>query len=205
MKKLITICAVLCLMLISTSVSWAVPVVQPPPGAPSWWNQECIYYAYGWWSADIIGTDPIISPPDNPSHWASNFLSNTDFKANIGVTNQTITVDLDNVYRPDLYKEIYIYITGTTTSTQEDILSTLDTDGGTFTGSFGGRVGDGLWSYVVSGEIHPQPDFVNLRLTVPGMTSVTNIWAGENCIPEPATICMLGLGALSMIRRKKLA
>ena len=53
MKKLITICAVLCLMLISTSVSWA-SVVTPPPGAPSWWNSETGLYAYGYWSRDII-------------------------------------------------------------------------------------------------------------------------------------------------------
>jgi len=205
MKKLMTICLVASLMLISASVSWAVPTVVSPPGAPDWWNTECPYYAYGWWSADIIGGGSLVSPPDNPSHWASNFLKNTDFTASIGLNNQTIAVALANVYRPDYYKEIYIYITGTTVSTDKPVNTVLNTDDGVFSGSQTWNIDEssGIWSYVVSGEIHPQPDFVNLMFQVPGMTSVTNIWAGENCIPEPATIGLLGLGALSLIRRKK--
>ena len=204
MKKLITICAVLCLVLGFAGVSLAVPVVSPPPGAPGWWNQEGQYYAYGWWSADIINIGAIVSPPDNTTHWASNFLSNTDFKANIGMTDQTITIDLDNIYRQDLYKQIYVYITGTTSSTIDNVDTVLDTDGGVFTGDQRWSITEnGAWSLVLEGEIHPQPDFVRLTFTVPGMINVTNIWAGENCIPEPATIGLLGFGALSLFRKKK--
>ena len=36
------------------------------------------------------------------------------------------------------------------------------------------------------------------------MTNVTNIWAGENCIPEPATIGLLGFGTLSLFCKKKI-
>jgi hypothetical protein len=114
-----------------------------------------------------------------------------------------LSINLGNVYHENLDKELYIYITGTTTSTEQDIVSTLDTDSGVFSGLWGGSVGGGNWTYTVSGVIHPQPENVHLTVTVPGLTSVTNIWAGENCVPEPATIALLGFGALSLLRSSR--
>lgn len=204
MKTLITICAVVGLMLSATGVSWAnlVPSVEPPPGAPEWWNVECEQYAYGWWEADLTAGSTDVSPPVNPTttHWASNFLSNTDFKAS--VAGNVVTINLDNEFQEHLYKEIFIFVSGTTVSTENGIGVNLDTDQGIFEGWYGGSIGSGLWSYKVEGVIDPQPWYVNLTLTVPGLTSVTDIWAGENCLPEPATIALLGLGALSLIRRR---
>lgn len=209
MKKLLTICAVLCLMLGSACVSWGVPMVSSPSGAPSWWNEEGVHYAYGYWSADIIAIGGAVSPTNDASHWGSNYLANTAFRADVGlgINNETISLDLANVYHADLYKQIYVYITGTTTSTMENVSTALDTDSGVFTGTETWSIDQATstWSYTLEGEIHPQPEYVRLTFTVPGMTSVTNIWAGENCIPEPATMSLLSLGALSLIRRKKLA
>jgi hypothetical protein len=212
MKKLITICAVLCLILSSvSSANILPPTVTAPPDAPSWWNAQGTLYAYGYWSADIISGGSQVSPPVDASHWGSNYLSNTDFKASIGIgaDNGTVSLELGNVFRQDLQKQIYVYITGTTVSTVQDIVANVDTDSGIFSGSQTWNINEntGIWSFVLSGVITPQPEFVNIGFTVPGMTSVTNIWAGESCIPvpEPATISMLGLGVLSLIRRKKLA
>ena len=186
------------------SVAWAAPAVNPPPGAPNWWNEECEYYAYGWWQANITQGQVQISPPNDPAHWASNFLQPAAFLADIGVENETITIDLDNVLRPDLYKEIYVYITGTALSTVDPVNTLLDTDGGVFTGDSTWSIDpDGMWSYTLEGEIRPQPDYVFLTFQVPGMISVTDVWAGENCLPEPATLSLLALGGLALLRRKQ--
>ena len=202
MKKLIVICAAVCLMLSLTCVSWAAPL--PPPGAPSWWNSgEGDSYAYAQWVGGITPGMVDISPPPGMTFWFSNFLSNTDFK--VSVVGTTVSINLDNVEREDLYKEIFILVRGTS-SVEEPIVSNeiLDVDGQIFTGDdeFDSK-DDYTWEYLVSGEIYHQPDFVTLSFDVTGLTSITGLWAGENCVPEPATMCLLGLGALSLIRRKK--
>jgi hypothetical protein len=206
MKRLITICAVVGLMLLTTSASWATVKlpVSSPPGAPDWWDTTCPYYAYGWWEDSITPTNS--SPPKDEAYWASNFLNNTDFTAN--ATGNTITIYLQNEYRADpWYKEIYVYLNGTSTAGPgESIEGTFYASRGTFTDGTTWNIGsNGNWHYVVSGEIHPQPDYVSMTVTVPELTGVTNIWAGENCVPEPATVCLLGLGSVVLLRERKKA
>jgi len=215
MKRLKMICLLAFgLMLISTCVSWAVPMVAPPPdGLCSWWNTECLYYAYGWWEDDLYPPDSgLVSPPGDADHWASNFLTNTQFHARVDagdIGGYQVFIWLENEYRPELVKEIFIYIEGTATNLVDPPAVGylyLGEDGDPiFKGSMGGiNNGDGTWQYMVSGEIIPQPSMVKLiGFRVPGLTSVTNIWAGENCIPEPTTICLLGLGALGLLRKRR--
>jgi hypothetical protein len=194
-------------MLLATSTSWAnfVPNVNPPPGAPDWWNNECIWYAYAWWEADLYSGDEA-NPPNNPTHWASNFLeSNEDFYAEVYTgEGDYVYINMQNRYERELTKEIYIYVRGTTESTQGGVWHSFYTAEGTFYGDFGGSINqNGTWWYRVDGYIDPQPSYQYLYVNVPGLTSVTDIWVGENCVPEPATISLLGLGVLSLLRRKR--
>jgi hypothetical protein len=210
MKRLITICAIVSLMLSLTCVSWASaagPNVTPPPGAPQWWNQQCEYYAYGWWEKDMELGDYEVSPPADSSHWASNFITNTDFYADVysGEGGKEVYIYMKNGYQRELKKELYIYLRGTTESTSGSVNHSFYTAEGTFYGDFGGSINpDGTWLYHVLGEIIPQPSYQYLYVNVPGLTSVTDIWVGENCVvPEPATISMLGLGVLAFFRKRK--
>ena len=186
MKKLLTICAAVGLMLNTmalASLNDLDPNVNLPPFAPDWWNVECDYYAYAWWEDDISPSTSDVLPPDNALHWDSNswegtgWLDNTDFTASVSST--TVSVSLDNVYRDDYYKEIFIYLEGTTIVVEpvQPIEGTLDTGGGTLTEvtQRGGAAGQNFWWYVVEGTINPQPDYVTLTLPVPGLTSVTDI------------------------------
>jgi hypothetical protein len=207
MKKLIIICAVVGLLLSTTGVSWAVLVVDSPPDAPDWWNTEDTDYAYGWWE-NVSGTD--VPPPNNETHWASNFLTNTDFTATVNWYGN-IELDLTNVFNSDGVKEIYIYINGLHDDMPGDVptLVSFNIGGSVFTGVNQGY-SDGLdgygstyWHWVVSGVIDPQPASVSLVLHQNALFNVYNIWVGENCVPEPTTIGLLGLGSLTLLRKRK--
>ena len=143
MKKLITICALVCLMLSLACVSWAAPL--PPPGAPSWWNEQGNYYAYAQW---LFPSGTNVSPmPGHTSWFSSDEFVNTDFKASI--VGNTISLDLENVENENLYKQIFILVQGTSSIAETTMANeTFDFDGQIFTGGtdFSSET-DKTWSY----------------------------------------------------------
>lgn len=55
-------------------------------------------------------------------------------------------------------------------------------------------------------EFKPNPDFERIHVTLPGNNMlVQTVVDTVSTVPEPATMCLLGLGALTMIRRRRSA
>jgi len=132
--------------------------------------------------------------------------------------NGYLVVKIDNHDEPDLYKYFYVEWTAEVSGTpslspgvytyfwgdEYDTSGELLLKGGTLLDSGGDRWTDGweLWC------IEPNPEFeawgVNFQFSDATVT-LKSLHIETACIPEPATIALLGLGALSLIRRKRRA
>jgi hypothetical protein len=201
MKKLTTIRLAVVLLLSLTCVSWATLTVNAPPGAPSWWDTASTQYAYASWDSTTS------SPPNDSTQWASNFLQNTNFTG--GIYNVSPWINLSNGSQAGSY-EIYIYISGESDNypALNPTLESFNIGGSTFTGSqvasssISPVDGEEYWSYVVSGGIVPLPASLYLEIGENAIMSAS-MWVGVSSVPEPATIGLLGLGALGLLRKRR--
>lgn len=67
--------------------------------------------------------------------------------------------------------------------------------------------GDGWTYFTYLFEITPQPDWevVGLNMSVPTgeYIAVDQLAIDTRCIPEPATVLLLGLGGIALLRRRR--
>jgi hypothetical protein len=175
-----------------TGTSFAPEEVDNPFGSPS-----CNIGGYADWIEAFVG---------GPYGLRTGVLQ-------AGMAGDYIEFEIPNDADPLKYKEIVVLLTVATTN--EDFVEQIETTV-TATGSSAertdliqGAAADG-WYYIEDHwTITPQPDSETYRLELKsGWNSGTALWLDEaviytHCVPEPATMSLVALGGLALLRRRR--
>ena len=122
---------------------------------------------------------------------------------NIGVTLPaagTLTKTMGNIADDNETKKFYALVIG---SGDVGLTITVTSPGTTVTSTSGGNGEGGTWAVFVNGTIDPQPDREDFSFAFDGPVFIDEIYIGTYCTPEPATLSLLALGGLAMIRRRR--
>jgi hypothetical protein len=156
---------------------------------------------------------------DDPDLWDSDFVTMTgdvqwnQAKGGIGIFgggSGTITFHFDNWERPwpvkNFYEELVFKVELTSGSIYQDFFTPSGEN--TYTDSWYNvqDLGGGSYRFSLWAEFQPNPPWEEKVYTLSSSTGniyLDSLHVATECIPEPATICLLGFGALSLLRRKR--
>jgi hypothetical protein len=151
---------------------------------------------------NVLNYDPEMPAPAPvlDAGWASDqidyaFVNSLDSPYVYNLTNSAYFRITDDYIVGDTY---YVY------DFSSLILTTSAPYAGIPTGFMGG--GENAWQDPAysGGEVLLAPGYHYLTVQGDGIGGLpAGLWTQLTTVPEPATLCMLGLGALSLIRRKK--
>jgi len=114
-----------------------------------------------------------------------------------------ITIEMDNVVDILPVKDLWIQITYIGQAPGVMAIQAFDDDVGSNVLvqriDFGGD-GNHAWEWW---RLYPNPDWEFLHINVPEGVIVDQIIIDTQSIPEPATVVLLGLGSLALIRRRR--
>jgi hypothetical protein len=223
MKKLITICLV-CVLSNSVAVladDYLPPTWRDQPGTvTAQWDS---WAGFGYTMSPDSWTNnplPLLSPAPNAyAYNGTSLLSEFQGRTNvIELTgNNQIDFWLPNFDNQNPYKDVWIQVTYFATSSAQ--YSSVDASTYPYPSEISEPSliadyshGNGWYTDVWNLQIipNPQAEFIYVNFTnqqygtgplYPAYLDqvVIDTW----CVPEPTTICLLGFGALSLIRRKK--
>lgn len=161
-----------------------------PPNAPAWWrSSDCgDYWAFGKWAK------PPASYPAYPDDYflvsETGWLTPEDFQ--IVVKGRDVVLTMHNGKLPDYVKNVYIYLSGTSTDGGVPTIPAIrgdNSDSGQSDSAWSGKTdaaGDiNGWYVMAEGRLTPQPDMVVFTFTMPLGGVITHAWAGECCSEVP--------------------
>jgi hypothetical protein len=175
--------------------------VTPPPGAPSWWNSHDSPY---WTYHEQIGASGYTEDSA-----AAPFVFSMSLATNGSILQ--VSFDFANGYAPDLYKQFYIWLEGSSSGPASFVSITAPNDSypdsvvtpveGLSTSY---EVSSQIWQLSFGGIATPQPDREILVIDLPLGSTVTHWELGEQCmpIPEPAAISLLALAGILLLQRR---
>jgi hypothetical protein len=197
----------LCVIVLSAGIASAA-YVPPPPGAPSWWGtHDTPWYSF------YRNTGGSVLLDSNEG---------TGFPITLQKSGSTVTIDMPNGYEATLHKRFYFWIQGTTAGTVDPSFISMtgpnDVIGlspsiiyGTpgFEAATDVAPNPNTFYVKYEGMAVPQPDRVVFKFNLPSSTSTITMWSvGEQClppgnpVPEPASLGLLALGCLPLMRRR---
>jgi len=224
---LVVVSALLCFSLAEVNAAF------PVPAPPDWWQvppDGMTRLQHHSFHADPNLNQPpdstydgfIPSQPDqwtlpqniqyntqNPTPWGVYWEGgpiNPFLNDNIGATLDgpgTLTKRMGNLRNEDMIKEFYALIiwSGPAGALSVNVCSEPDT---TVTTDFTFENGEAcMWGTVVQGTIIPQPDWEDFSFSFNTGVFVDEVYIGTYCVPEPASLLILALGGIAMMRRKR--
>ncbi len=223
MKRLISVCAVVGFILTTTSLTTADDVIIPP-----WADQPGTVVAeWDSWTGfpDLMSPDEWYSnppyqlyPPYAIVDESAELLESYEGRGNVIKLNgdDELKFHMTNFGDggEDSYKDIWIQVTYHPIDPNQYFWFAVTADiAGISDEFFVDQVdrGGGWYTVAVRCQIWPNPSYEEISLNFFDFSVdeplypayVDQVVINTRCIPEPATICLLGLGALSLIKRKK--
>jgi hypothetical protein len=168
------------------------PLDQPVPA--TWGENE-----FGWPDATFTGfAYQDIEGPQGP----------TIATWHAGEGGGTIEITIKNNPDPDTYKLLFWQVTSDKSPTPTGSPPSISTPGGATSTWLGAPYPHQQWNgtwYTYNGyhKIEPNPEEETITFDLVECTNVSEIVINTICVPEPATLSLLALGAVVFIRRRR--